>query len=224
MQASAGLKTASGVSEWLRTGRIDKRHLPKLAALTGTTTEWWLTPEAPVPPTGKWLTPHAIGSAPSPLGAPAVAGATRSAGHNVEPATLRAAVPVISWVQAGELNGVVDLYHPGDAEEWIPALHSRPGPHAFALRVAGDSMTSQAGESFPDGTLLIVDPDVAPTPGRYVIAKDVQTQKATFKRLVTDGGRWYLRPLNQAFPTQEIDRPELRIIGVVIEFSIGGKL
>lgn len=144
---------------------------------------------------------------------------------NVARAYARNVVPLISWVQAGELNGVEDNYHPGDADEWVPAFHSRPGPHAFALRVVGDSMTSDAGgDSFPEGTTLIVDPDIAPDPGRYVIAKDVRTQKATFKRLMTDGGRWFLRPLNPAYETQEIDDPAMRVIGVVVECLIGRKV
>lgn len=55
IQAATGVKHPSSVTEWLRTGRIDKKHLPALAALTGTTTSWWLTPGAPVPPSGDWL-------------------------------------------------------------------------------------------------------------------------------------------------------------------------
>lgn len=60
MQNAAGLKTASGVSEWLRTGRVHKRHLPTLARLTGTSLEWWLTPDAPIPPTAEWRSTTAI--------------------------------------------------------------------------------------------------------------------------------------------------------------------
>lgn len=64
LQRAAGLKTASGVSEWLRTGRVDKRHLPTIAGLTGTSVRWWLTPEAPIPPAGEWLTDTPTARAP----------------------------------------------------------------------------------------------------------------------------------------------------------------
>lgn len=82
----------------------------------------------------------------------------------------------------------------------------------------------EAKHSFPDGTILLVDPNRRADPGDFVIAKDVQTQQATFKRLAYDGGRWYLRPLNPAFKTVEIDEPSLRIIGRVCEFQTRGKL
>lgn len=136
-------------------------------------------------------------------------------------------VPLISWVEAGQLHDISDPYHPGEAEEWINSSESSPGASAFALKVSGSSMTSpdpDAPYSFPEGTVLIVDPDRATQPGDFVIAKDVDTQQATFKRLAYDGGRWYLRPLNPQFKTVEIDDPSLRIIGRVIEFQRRGKL
>ena len=145
--------------------------------------------------------------------------------RNYELVRARGTVPLISWVQAGELNGVEDHYHPGDAEEWVEAHSSKPGSRAFALRIVGESMVNPTGEpSFPPGAIIIVDPDRAAAPGSFVVAKDVLTQEATFKRLVTDGGRWYLKALNPAFPAIEVDRPSLRIIGVAIEMIHSVKL
>lgn len=134
------------------------------------------------------------------------------------------AVPLISWVRAGHWETIEDPYPPGEAGEWFIPSTSRPGGHAFALRIEGDSMTSPSGLSFPDGCTIIVDPERAPVAGDYVVAKDVSTQKATFKRLTTDGNRWYLKPLNPAYPAIEIDDPAVRVIGVAIEWQMGGKL
>lgn len=116
------------------------------------------------------------------------------------------------------MSDVWDLFHPGEAVQWEDAYKSNPGKHSYALLVEGDSMVSQVGaHSFQPGTILIVDPDRASNAGDFVIAKDVQTQKAVFKQLTTDGSRWYLKPLNPQYPTIEIDDPALRIIGRVIE-------
>jgi SOS-response transcriptional repressor LexA len=136
-------------------------------------------------------------------------------------------VPLISWVEAGLMKDISDPFYPGEADEWVFASESSPGDGSFALRVSGPSMTSpdpEAQYSFPEGTVLLVDPNRAAQPGDFVIAKDVETQQATFKRLAFDGGRWYLRPLNPHFKTVEIDNPKLRIIGRVIEYQRRGKL
>lgn len=150
----------------------------------------------------------------------------KSQTENVQPVTTRGRVPLISWVAAGNLGEITDMYQPGEAEQWIDAYETQPGEQAFALRVDGDSMTSPyPGEvSFPDGSVIIVDPGRACDAGDYVVAKDVQTQKATFKKLVQDGGRWYLKPLNPSYPTIEIDDPALRVIGRVVESQIRRKL
>lgn len=145
--------------------------------------------------------------------------------YNVAPYRPRARVPLISEVQAGELSDIDDNQLPGHPDEWVEADTSMPTKCAFALRVTGESMMNPAGEpSFPEGTIIIVDPGRQAGPNDYVVAKDVVTQRATFKKLVTDGGRWFLRPLNPAYPMQEIDDPSIRVIGRVIEYKRSGKL
>lgn len=145
---------------------------------------------------------------------------------NVSAVSEKRRVPLISWVQAGSWSDVQDNYAAGEADEWESAFSSSPGDNAFALMVEGESMTSPyPGElSFPPGTIIIVDPGRAAGPGDFVVAKDVSTQQATFKRLAFDGGRWFLKPLNPTFPTIEIDDPAMRVIGRVIEYRNGGKL
>lgn len=145
---------------------------------------------------------------------------------NVQAVTTRGRVPLISWVAAGAFREQIDMYQPGEAEQWIDAYETQPGAQSFALRVEGDSMTSPyPGEvSFPSGSIIIVDPARSCDAGDYVIAKDVGTQQATFKKLVQDGGRWFLKPLNPSYPTVEIDNPGLRIIGRVTESQIRRKL
>lgn len=46
---------APSVYTWRDKGQVDKRHIPTLAALSGTRLAWWLEPDAPVPPTAQWL-------------------------------------------------------------------------------------------------------------------------------------------------------------------------
>jgi len=145
---------------------------------------------------------------------------------NVSPAHLRARVPIINWVQAGCWAEIEPGFDLSNTDNWHDIYNGRPSRHAFALVVEGDSMVSPyPGErSFPPGTVIVVDPDRGSNAGDYVVAKDVATQRATFKRLAHDAGRWFLRPLNPSYPTLEIDDPAIRVIGRVVEFSISGVL
>ena len=121
---------------------------------------------------------------------------------------LRGKVPLISWVQAGDFNSAVDNYAPGNGEEWIETtvpIHQ----HTYALRVRGDSMTNPQGEpSFPDGSIIIVEPDAIASPeqmvGQFVIVKRTSDDEATFKKLVRDSGVFFLRPLNPQFPMVQL--------------------
>ena len=145
---------------------------------------------------------------------------------NVSPAHLRARVPIINWVQAGCWAEIEPGFDLSNTDNWHEVYNGSPGRHAFALVVEGDSMVSPyPGErSFPPGTVIVVDPDRGSNAGDYVVAKDVANQRATFKRLAHDAGRWFLRPLNPSYPTLEIDDPAIRVIGRVVEFSISGVL
>lgn len=126
--------------------------------------------------------------------------------------------PVISWVQAGEWSEAVDLHQPGHGDSYEPVPNAA-GRHVFWLRVVGDSMTSQAGVSVPEGHLILVDPDVEPMNGSLVVAKLEDSQDVTFKKLVIDAGQKYLKPLNPNYKTTPING-NCRIVGVVIEAKI----
>lgn len=123
-------------------------------------------------------------------------------------------VPLISWVQAGAWNEAAN-FDPYDTDHWIscPVPISQSG---FALRVRGDSMTNLgSGRSYPAGCIIFVDPEVEATTGDRVIARVPRTNEVTFKVLVEDAGRQYLRPLNPQYPVIDITE-ETYICGKVV--------
>ena len=94
------------------------------------------------------------------------------------------------------------------------------GPHAFALRVRGDSMENPRGRpSYPAGCIIIVDPAVTAKPGDRVIARLENTKEVTFKQYEEDAGRKYLKPLNPQYPTLEITEGAT-FCGVVVQTII----
>ncbi|MDO8388200.1 MAG: S24 family peptidase [Polaromonas sp.] len=138
-----------------------------------------------------------------------------SGGSNVSPGfDVRAEVPLISEVQAGNYT-VIDNFQPRDGLEMVPVTIPIKR-HTFALRVQGDSMVGDRLDSFPEGSLLIVEPEMDALPGDYVIALNSENQ-TTFKQLIRDGGELFLKPLNVRYPIRPLGTAE--IIGVVREFT-----
>ena len=139
------------------------------------------------------------------------------ADENVAPARdLRNEVPLISWVQAGDWRNLEDNFHAGDAERWV-ATNASVGKHSFALRIVGDSMTNPGGApSFPEGTIIIVDPEREASTGRYVVVRQKSDTECTFKQLVRDAGKHYLKPLNPRYPLLEM-LPDAVICGVLVQ-------
>ncbi|MBD8254441.1 peptidase S24 [Pseudomonas fluorescens] len=122
-------------------------------------------------------------------------------------------VPLISWVQAGawcESN-----FEQHDGETWLscPVPISQSG---YALKVLGDSMTNPGpGRSYPTGCIIFVDPEAETKTGDRVIARVPRTNEATFKILVEDAGRQFLRPINPQYPIIDITE-ETHICGKVV--------
>jgi len=119
----------------------------------------------------------------------------------------RGRVPLIAATQAGGWREIVDPYAPGLAEEWVEVTVP-VRPHTFALRVDGDSMETR----FPAGIIIIVEPDLAPKNGDFVVAR--WNGQSTFKQLVIDGGMVLLKQLNPRYPI--LPMPEGgEVVGVV---------
>ncbi|UST81443.1 LexA family protein [Pseudomonas siliginis] len=137
-------------------------------------------------------------------------------GSNVTNITERfGKVPLISWVQAGAWCEAILNFESYDADSWLscPVAISS---HGYALRVLGDSMTNPGpGRSYPAGCIIFVDPEAETKTGDRVIARLPRTNEATFKVLVEDAGRQFLRPINPQYPIIEISE-ETHICGKVV--------
>ena len=124
--------------------------------------------------------------------------------------------PLFTKVQAGAFSTEFNSYTQKDAVSWIPTA-KKAGERAFWLEVEGQSMTAPPGgkPSFPEGMLVLVDPDEEVKFGDFCVAR-LLNDEFTFKRLIREGGVEYLEPLNPRYDLIPING-NCTIIGKVIK-------
>lgn len=193
----AKLAAVSGVEQplisQLETGKnLQSAHLPKFAHICGVSAIWLSDNIGPMVVDSKEKSNVSVASQPA-----------QSYRY-----------PVISWVSAGSWAEAVEPYPAGISDNYEFSEYDSKGS-AFWLTVKGDSMTAPAGQSITEGTLILVDTEAEVVPGKLVVAKLPDSNEATFKKLVSDGGRLFLKPLNPSYPIEPFDE-NCRIVGVVV--------
>ena len=123
-------------------------------------------------------------------------------------------VPVLTIVSAGRLLATENHDYTPDHVEYLPAPPGA-GPRTVALTVEGDSMTSPHpnSRSYPAGSIIFIDPEKDISAGQRVVARI--NDEYTFKCLVEDAGKRYLKPLNPQYPTIELTENH-EIVGVIV--------
>lgn len=114
----------------------------------------------------------------------------------------RATVPVITMREAAEMCIAGELATTGHSEVSVGFLDAPPGPGSFAVVLENDSMEAPSGLSFPAGTVIVLDPNRQPRNGDFVLVCDTSTS-TMLRRLVVDGAKRYLTPLNPRYPVLE---------------------
>lgn len=115
-------------------------------------------------------------------------------------------VPLIDWKQltdhrASKLSPIIPC----------PAQY---GPNTFATRVIDNTMTAQYGRSYPEGSIIYIDPDRAheAQPGDRIFAM-IEGKIPSFKMYGEADGERYLQSINLQYP---IIKREFEITGLVI--------
>lgn len=137
---------------------------------------------------------------------------------NIAPAPIGSMkVPVISYVQAGVWTPECDARNlEGNIDYVFSTGNFSQG--TFALKIKGKSMEPD----FVEGDLILIDPELSPQPGDYVVAKNGEDE-ATFKKYrargVTEDGKeiFELVPMNEDFAVRSSAKERFNIIGVLVE-------
>lgn len=132
------------------------------------------------------------------------------------PARTHYEYPLFTYVQAGDFSEV-GSYTERDAKAHVPTT-KKASEKAFWLEVKGHSMTAPQGvrPSFPEGMLILVDPEESVETGDFCVASANGDSEVTFKKYEKDAGVSYLVPLNPAYRTLDCDH-SCRIIGKVVK-------
>jgi len=126
-------------------------------------------------------------------------------------------IPLVNYVQAGAMREIGDQAWSGEAAEYLQT-DLELGSTAFALEIRGTSMLPE----FREGDRVIIDPEVQPQPGDFVVAKN-GGEEATFKKYRPRGLNergdeiFELVPLNEDYPSMRSDVTPLLIIGTMVE-------
>lgn len=126
-------------------------------------------------------------------------------------------VPLINYVQAGQMTEAIDPFPAGSAFEYL-LTDLDLSEEAFALEIEGMSMSPEFGP----GDRIIVDPALSPRPGDFVVAKNGRDE-ATFKKYrvrgVSAAGQdiFELVPLNPDYPTLSSEVQLIQVIAVMVE-------
>lgn len=107
-------------------------------------------------------------------------------------------LPLISLVQAGSWTDIHEVA-PMDVELYPCPI--KCSQHSFIVKVEGESMLPR----FEAGDLIYVDPEVQVENGSYVVARLDDENQATFKQLIIDGNKKYLKALNPDWPTKFVE-------------------
>lgn len=143
----------------------------------------------------------------------------------IDPGAAIRRLPLVSWVIAGHPADVYDPYATGVADSWEP-FFGKYSAQAYCLRVRGDSMEAPRGSigpSFPEGTIIAVEPNRPAENKSFVIVRFANTDEATFKQLIIDGPFKFLKPLNPNYPTMPVPK-DAQLCGVVTEATFTQKL
>jgi SOS-response transcriptional repressor LexA len=135
-----------------------------------------------------------------------------SGGPLPSPGWGRRIVRILSPVEAGGFVSIDNLGPRSQLETVFVTVDVKK--HTFALWVHGESMQGSGADSFPPGTIVVVEPDMKARPGDFVIVLN-RAKQATFKQLILIDKVSYLKPLNSRFKTRLLG--EGVIIGVVRE-------
>ncbi|OGT22140.1 MAG: hypothetical protein A3C55_02050 [Gammaproteobacteria bacterium RIFCSPHIGHO2_02_FULL_42_13] len=117
---------------------------------------------------------------------------------------------IITWEEAlNWLSGNINI-----TNKPVVSTDIDVGKNVFALEIPNNDWVG-----FRKGSILIVDPDVAPMDRGFVISTKKGLDSTTMKKYLIYDGEVYLEPLNKIFKTVDLSN-DFIILGTVIQLKL----
>lgn len=127
-------------------------------------------------------------------------------GLEIRPVTKK--VPVIKWNQINHSKE-----QRMESDKWI-GTPLEIADSAFALEVEGNAMTSSAGISFPNGSIIYINPAAEHKNGDKVVTAHKKSGVGVFRTYINEAGQKMLLAQNPQYPT--LNMSDYVVIGVVV--------
>ncbi|CAG0990100.1 putative HTH-type transcriptional regulator [Planctomycetaceae bacterium] len=124
-------------------------------------------------------------------------------------------IPVVSVTAAGRPLAAFDDFPTGGGYDYVDCPSDIADENAFALKITGDSMEPV----IPNGSTIIVAPNMMPREGRPVVVK-LESGDVTCKNFQRRGDQIILTPYNHAHDVQIFSVRELQWIYPVIKVVV----
>jgi hypothetical protein len=119
---------------------------------------------------------------------------------------------LIPWDQVGKGNNISEDLPPSYGTELL-VCPVKCSAETFVLRVRGASMEPK----FREGELIFVDPLAPIEHGKFVVVRLETSDEVTFKQLILEEGKQYLKTLNPDWPDRIVSvTHDTTICGVIV--------
>ena len=127
-------------------------------------------------------------------------------------------VPVLSWEDAGSWLMARRTFNPAECKDFHSTV-MEVSDRAVAMDIEDDSICAPGrGSILCEGVRIIVDSRETQAEyksGDFVLALPANSRRPTLKKLIIDGDKRYLKPLNPDYDRLEMT-PNCQIIGVAV--------
>ena len=120
-------------------------------------------------------------------------------------------LPIISWEEASNWVKFQPELRTQNWKNWISTDLS-VSDAAFAVIVKGDAMAP----TFNEGTILVIEPAMAPNNRDFVVVAIKGQANAVFKQFLIDGDDTYLKSINNEYRTVQFDKSST-VVGTLVQ-------